>query len=627
MDLAPAPRAVVFALEDLPETDRQHILSVANHLHLDIRPESWRAPLVLTGDTPAPVPGLFNDIELSSAGPSLMLLALRLLLADAYHWPEQRWLGGDGGYALYAADPRFTADSLSHALSEQAGMKVQRGLLPRGPRPPVSPGDRVPVLGWQVPVLGGKDPVGKLRDLRPQDQRQHTFGGVRAPLGMVPGNLTDRYRLFLAVSDVHRDGDHASARVELLCIDGSLGEPLAATLQVTLADLGALSDGHVDDDEALADLLREVLPSCLLLTPRGELLILDLYHLGLSASPIGLMRFMGLRMCPAPDGVSEDEGAELIDPSLWEPGLLSALLLPEEIRISGGGRFVSLRFSGRRDGLPLDAFVLLDTRRAAGPAAPVAWPILLDGPAPVLAISPDERLLAVAGPAVAHRLDKSPRPASSAMTPRLCGVEVMPPLSPACLDSPMAEEWLTAHAADLLLFALPAPGAGRGLRPWASVSLPAEMRGPGVLSLHFLPDSHALVCHQPDGNLLCTIELPGPGVAAAVPVRASVRPTTQRDLLSLLGAEGGHPLRHLLRLLQSSHHPPQHRPQPMIIDEEIPGLGFLDLFSGGPAFSEARDFSGLLRAGIGEVAEAVLRDYLSTHPHTLDGATRTTLAS
>jgi hypothetical protein len=622
MDLAPSPRAVVFALEDLPETDRQHILSVATYLHLDIAPASWRTPLVLCTGPVAPLPSLLGDLDLSSQGPSLMLLALRLLLADAYHWPEQRWLGARSsasraGYALYAADPeRWSVESLSRELGERAQVQVQRGLLPRGPRPPASPGDRVPVLGWQVPVLGGTDPVGKLRDLRPPEQRQHRFGGVSAPLGMVPGNLTDRYRLFLKVEDVHRDGEQAFARVDLLCIDGSLGEPIEATLSLTLSALGALADGPGDgplDDESLGEVLREVLPSCLLLSPRGELLVLDLYHLGLSARPVGELRLMGLRPLGAPTGPdgthrdhkghSDDEGTTLLDPSLWEPGLLSGLILPDDIRVSCLSRFVTLHFSGRRDGLPIDASVILDTRRPASLAetanlphpsttAPLCWPVLLDGPAPSLAISADERLLAVA----AHPGQKR--------------AGTLPPLSPACIE-PSAEEWLLSHAEDLLLFSLPEADQRPVLVPCASVTLPRPMRGPLSLSLHFLPGGRSLLCHQPHKNLLCTVELPGPASTTA-PVRASVRPTTRHDLLLLLGAEGGHPLRHLLRAI---HHPPE---------DEVPGLGFLDPRS--PTWREARDFSGLLQKRMTDAAQAVLRDYLATLPHTFDGDTQTTLA-
>src|SRR6202011_2092222 len=135
-------------------------------------------------------PGLNSDEELAGRGPSLMLLAMRLLLADAYHWPELGWLNGGppdlppvlidetarerSSYTLYAAEPsRWTQEALVSQLGQH--MQVRRGLGPHEGRPPVAQGDRVPVLGWQVPVLGRKDPVAQLRDLRPEEQRQHRF--------------------------------------------------------------------------------------------------------------------------------------------------------------------------------------------------------------------------------------------------------------------------------------------------------------------------------------------------------------------------------------------------------------------------------------------------------------------
>src|SRR5207253_1274901 len=109
------------------------ILQVAQHLNLPVDARSLRTPLVLTMDSAAaPAPGLHSDAELAGCGPSLLLLAMRLLLADAYNWPEQRFLsGGKEGdiegapYTLYAADPgRWTPESLAHELHERAHIEV-----------------------------------------------------------------------------------------------------------------------------------------------------------------------------------------------------------------------------------------------------------------------------------------------------------------------------------------------------------------------------------------------------------------------------------------------------------------------------------------------------------------------
>src|SRR5579883_1433083 len=126
---APSPRAVVFTLSDLPEADRAHIREVARRLDLPDVPGAWRTPLVLTAEAPGPLPpGLHGDADLAAAGPSLLLLAMRLLLADAYHWPERHFLapapeGGQAGYALYAAEAPWSVESLAAAL----GAEVRRG--------------------------------------------------------------------------------------------------------------------------------------------------------------------------------------------------------------------------------------------------------------------------------------------------------------------------------------------------------------------------------------------------------------------------------------------------------------------------------------------------------------------
>lgn len=512
---APTQRAVVFALEDLPEADSAHILLLARHLHLEIAPDSLRTPFVLTREDVGPVvPGLRSDAELVERSDGLALLSLRLLLCDAHDWPEQGFLGTEGAaFTIYATEPgRWSRAALARELGER--MEVREGLRPRAARPPGPRGARVPVLGWQVPLLGAKDPLHELRDVRPADQRRYHCGGMTLPLGMVPGNNTDRYRLFLRVLDARREGDRGRATVETVRVDGALGEAQRTVLDLRLQELGhALphlgAEHESADDGDLRELLQELLAGCLLCTGRGELLLLDLYRLGLAVeTPEPSLRLVPAPELPAgPDG----DGPELLDPSVWEATQLAALLHPEETRVSRRGRFVALHFAGQRDGLPIDAFVLLDTEAARV----LVWPAELDGPPATLAISDDEERLAYAGPALAT-------------------------------DPSGAEEKA------LRLFELPSLGL------LGTVELPAPP------SLWFLPGTHTLVAHQPAGRAFLTVE-----ESDAAAAEGRVRPTRRADLSALLLAERGQPLRRLLRSLLAARVPPQDA-------DEVPALAFLD---------------------------------------------------
>ncbi|HRI53835.1 MAG TPA: hypothetical protein PLW65_27035, partial [Pseudomonadota bacterium] len=98
MTVAPGFRAVVFALRDLPPGDQRYIAEVAHALRWspEREPALWDTPLLLgrQSDTP-PVPGLRTDSEVAASGSAVLLLAMRLLLADALQWPELRFLGLD----------------------------------------------------------------------------------------------------------------------------------------------------------------------------------------------------------------------------------------------------------------------------------------------------------------------------------------------------------------------------------------------------------------------------------------------------------------------------------------------------------------------------------------------------
>src|SRR5207253_2816746 len=145
--------------------------------------------------------------------------------------------------------------------------------------------------------------------------------------------------------------------------------------------------------------LRDLLPGCLLVSPQGEVMLIDLYRLGLypDSGPdatVGPLR--PLRRFPAPERAAplDEYGIELLDPGLWGIGFLSSFLQAEETRVSQRGRFITLRFSGLRDGLPADAFLLLDSKANPSSASraavrAIAWPVDLDDPGPALAVSDD----------------------------------------------------------------------------------------------------------------------------------------------------------------------------------------------------------------------------------------------
>ncbi|MCS6915558.1 MAG: hypothetical protein RMK29_00375 [Myxococcales bacterium] len=514
MPIAHAPRAVVFSLEDLPAEDRRHIHEVAQHLNLLQQAESWRVPLVLVPRDIGPLPpGLLNDVELAASGPSLLLLAVRLLLADAWSWPEQRFLRpgeaspeSQAGYAIYASQPgRWTCESLAHALIEQAHLEVQRGLQPRSRRT-WAPADSVPVLGWQVPMLGRPDPVARLCDTRPPEERQHRFGSIALPAGVVPGHVSGQSQLYLRVLLVRRVGDRAEAEIEVLRADAANGSLGRERLRLGLSH--AMLLGESEDEEGLDEVLRELLPGCIFCCPQGGLLLLDLHGTELRLlerqdGALGPVRLAAPIQLPLP----EDEGAAPLDPALWEAGQLPGLLHPEECRVSSTGRLVALRFSGRRDGEPVDAILVLDTVRGR----PLLWQAELAGPAPAVALHASEVLLA------------------------LVGAEM---LSPACLgdgtsrtEEEMAD-WLQQHRGELVMLAVPPAGADAPLRVCAALPLPAALRGPGLPVLHCLPDDQTLIVLQPATRTLGTIELPDPA-------SPRLRPTTSADLVKLLSTDGG----------------------------------------------------------------------------------------
>lgn len=405
METSPGFRAVVFALRDLPAPDQQYIADVSRALAVPAAPDAllWNTPLLLTRLSCAPpVPGLRGDAELSAAGLSPLFIALRLLTVDALQWPELRFLGLDlrrdaPDYALYAADPRrwtvetlvreLTPGSARNGASHGVGtVHVQRGLGPRPHRPPPSPGDRVPILGWQVPLLGGR--LKNLIDLRDPAERTLKVGDLEIPRGMRLGHQQGRYALFLRVARARG----LRIEVELARADLQEGTLFSGSLSLEIGDEGlyrlAAGSGLPEeelrsDGDELAMWMNMLLPGCLLCAPSGELLLVDLFGLSLSATALRseqsapLLRVCSRPLAPppgAPPSADEEHrppgelllDPHLLDPSLWPLDVLADALDMESAWVSPNGRLVRLHLDGRHDGEPLLGVVLLDTHAAHG---------------------------------------------------------------------------------------------------------------------------------------------------------------------------------------------------------------------------------------------------------------------
>lgn len=415
MTLAPGFRAVVFALRDLPPDDKKYITDAARVLRWapEREPALWNTPLLLGRQSdPPPVPGLRTDAELSASGASVLLLAMRLLLADALQWPELRFLGLDlykdaPDYVLYAADPeRFTPESLADALSGGAagggttagtavGWHIQRGLQPRPPRLPPVPGDRVPVLGLQVPMLGGS--LAHLRDLRPLAERRRApveltqspqsaqCAALSSPYAAVPqaamaGHHQGRYALFILLEQCGQaepGSDEAQVELTLFRVDAEAGTTAQQPVRLQIGDLSVLHDAEAGPlaPAALSDWLAELLPSCFLIAPTGAVLIVDWFRLELTVlADAAAAATLELKLCGAPelkkDPVEADgDGvdASLLDPYLWSLAGLADLIAAAELTLSTSGRYLMLESAAPLDGEISYLSALLDLHACPGP--------------------------------------------------------------------------------------------------------------------------------------------------------------------------------------------------------------------------------------------------------------------
>jgi len=420
MTVAPGFRAVVFALRDLAPSDKRYLGEVAQALRwpAEREPALWETPLLLgrQSDTP-PVAGLRSDDEVAASGPSVLLLAMRLLLADALQWPELRFLGLDlhhdaPDYVLYAADPaRWTPESLADALADGGtnvagtvttpSWQIQRGLQARVPRLPPVPGDRVPVLGLQVPLFGGQ--LRHLRDLRPLAERLRAplaLGELPAPAvvaapaelpaGSVAGHHQGRYALSLLFDFIgysqkaDSPSEYAQIDLRLFRVDTSTRTVATAELRLLAHDLNVLHDAESGQltPIALSDWLAELLPSCFLVAPTGEVLLLDWFHLDLKVrpEPTALAPQFDLRACGRPVAADADADSrgdsvdpsgllepELLDPAMWSLPVFADLLTAADLTLSASGRYLLIESAIPVDGELAHLSALLDTTAATGP--------------------------------------------------------------------------------------------------------------------------------------------------------------------------------------------------------------------------------------------------------------------
>jgi hypothetical protein len=436
MTAAPGFRAVVFALRDLSASDKKHIADVAEAVGWPPtrEPLLWDTPLLLTrqSHTP-PVPGLRTDAEVAASGPSVLLLAMRLLLADALFWPELRFLGIERerdamDYVLYAADPaRWRPETLAEALAPATAVpagpaqpaiaaacwQIQRGLAAQPERLPAVPGDRVPVLGYQVPMFGGR--VRDLRDLRRPDR------SLRAtlPAGALPGHHQGRYALYLQIPDPLQDpheprlrpletdgqatADEVVVHLTLYRVDTAAGTCDAAALRLCCRDPSRIEDAEAGalTPVTLSDWLSELLPSCFLVAPTGEVLLLDWFHLDLSVrpDPTAPSPAFGLRACGMPgvgagatpddpddSAPAEEADPSLLDPAMWSLAVYADLIAAAELTLSARGRYLLLESSLPVDGELVNLAALLDTAAAGGPQALVCSLVEDDAAPPARAI-------------------------------------------------------------------------------------------------------------------------------------------------------------------------------------------------------------------------------------------------
>lgn len=202
---------------------------------------------------------------------------------------------------------------------------------------------------------------------------------------MLIGHQSGRHALRLQVVSAHVDGEPAGGSIDELPrgqaevlverSDNQSSETVRATLHLALADLSLIYEAEqvlagTIDDEALRLWLADLLPVCLLVAPGGELLLIDLFHLGLSGrfSDAGLT----LRCVDGPKTeydteVLTDEELDaqsasthlappeewLLEPRLWPPDVLAGLVDLSNTFVSDDGGTAYFALDGIHDGEPV----------------------------------------------------------------------------------------------------------------------------------------------------------------------------------------------------------------------------------------------------------------------------------
>ena len=399
MTLAPGVRAVVFDLRDLPEEDALYLHRAAAALGLSLTNETtlFQTPLLLVrGDQAPPVPGLRGDAEVAVSGLSGLLLAMRLIEADVLSssWPELRFLGLDPrsrttdctDFALYAADPKtWTTQSLAAALGRpnqaQSSALLQCGLLPRAKRWPPCPGDRIPVLGFQVPMFGGH-PETNTRCLTASPPLPSALASLQLPADLLIGHQQGARALFLQLEHLELSDGQAAVDLTLLVATTppqSAPQLSRQPLRLTLSELSTIYDAEGSQQAVtlavLRDWLEDLLPCCFLTTDTGSILLLDWFQLGLQVLPqeaaqpaeAATILALGSPQLVAATEEGSDAEPQLLSPQQWGLERLADLLRTAELVVSTDAQTLTVESTLVQDDFEQSFSAVLDLTPPGGP--------------------------------------------------------------------------------------------------------------------------------------------------------------------------------------------------------------------------------------------------------------------
>lgn len=399
MTLAPGVRAVVFDLRDLPKEDARYLHRAAAALGLSLTNETtlFQTPLLLVrGDQAPPAPGLRGDAEVAVSGLSGLLLAMRLIEADVLssNWPELRFLGLDPrsrttdctDFALYAADPKtWTTQSLATALGKpnqaQSSVLLQCGLQPRAKRWPPCPGDRIPVLGYQVPMFGGH-PETNTRCLTASPQLPSALSSFQLPANLLISHQQGTRALFLQPEHLELTEGQAVIDLTLILTKTAAADKAQLTrqpLRLALSELSPIYDAEGSLQAVtlavLRDWLEDLLPCCFLTTDTGSVLLLDWFQLGLQLLPheaslpaeAATIFALGSPQLVASTDEGSDAEPQLLSPQQWGLEHLADLLGTAELMISADAQTLSVESTLVQDDFEQSFSAVLDLTPPGGP--------------------------------------------------------------------------------------------------------------------------------------------------------------------------------------------------------------------------------------------------------------------